>query len=108
MLRAQSYSGLDNYPTLRVNFTWYSDWYCQDLVLVAVLVQCFQYPLVLRPMYCFSDQSEDLIFQVVELNLVDVELCFHQSAVSLWKTTLMYAALTMALGIGSFGDERIL
>ena len=52
VLRAHSYSFLDNCPTIRVNLTWYSDWNCQDLVSVSILVQCFQYPLVQRRMCC--------------------------------------------------------
>ena len=106
MLRTRSYPGLDNCLILRVSLTWYSGWNCQDLVSVFCPGAMFPISIGGSAGCVVSDESKDLIFQVVGLNFVYVDLCFHCSAVGLWDHLLMHAALTMALGIGSFGDCR--
>ena len=93
VMRAHGCSDLSNCPTLRVTLTWCSCWNCQDLVPVFVPVQCFQHPLdplVQCRMCCVvSDESKELIFQVVRLNFVYVDLCVHRSAVGLWDHSLV-------------------
>ena len=82
VLRTQSYSGLDNCPT-RVSLTWYSGWNCKTWS------RCLSWCNVSNIHWCsagcvVSVENKDLVFQVVRLNFVYVDLCFHRSAVGLW------------------------
>ena len=44
------------------------------------------FPMSIRaaPDVLFLIESKDLVFQVVGLNFVYIDLCFHRSAVGLW------------------------
>ena len=90
---------MDNCPTLRVHLTW-ALW-----LRVSVQVQCFRCPLVQRRM-CFFPMKIMTLSSKLWGSTLSSSTCGSIALRQVSGTTLMYAALTMAMGVGSFRDCR--